>query len=130
MGPVPGLRLRAAEEEKPAYVRAKERRGPAQSFQMSEGTVENADEVVARLRPAFRRCHETGLQLEGATAASIRVNFQIGPDGGVTSVTESHSGVHGEVVECVLLQARRARFSPPKSGSASLSVPVTFVNQR
>jgi outer membrane biosynthesis protein TonB len=94
------------------------------------GTVGNAASVVAGMRAGFRACYNRGLATNPDASGKIDLKLRIGPGGEVTGVAAASSGnLPGSVVDCVKGRARSGRFSPPDSGSAVISVPVSFVKQ-
>lgn len=95
------------------------------------GQVSNASRVVAGMRAGFRACYNRGLASNPDIQGSIRLTIRVGPGGEVQSVSAAASGnLPGSVVGCVRSRASAAQFSPPEGGSASISVPVTFVKQK
>lgn len=94
------------------------------------GTVGNAASVVAGMRAGFRACYNRGLATNPDASGKIDLKLRIGPGGEVNGVAAATSGnLPASVVDCVKSRARSARFSPPDSGSAVVSVPVSFVKQ-
>jgi hypothetical protein len=94
------------------------------------GTVSDASRAIARMRPGFHQCYTNALASNPDAAGKITLQIQIGADGGVTGVTASVSGnLPAEVVNCVKRRASGGKFSPPDSGTAVISVPVSFVKQ-
>jgi len=96
---------------------------------VSGGTVANASSVVAGMAAGFRRCYNKGLQEDPNMKGSVRITAKIGPNGEVTSVSPSGSGLSGTVVSCVAARVSSAQFAPPEGGGATVVIPVTFVSQ-
>jgi hypothetical protein len=100
------------------------------SAAVAGGTVGNAASVVAGMRAGFRACYNRGLSTNPDASGKIDLKLRIGPGGEVTGVAAASSGsLPASVVDCVKGRARSGRFSPPDSGSAVISVPVSFVKQ-
>ena len=130
MGPVEEIRAKRLSEQEKQNERA--RTTPANAFYRPaamSGHVSNAAEVVAGLRPAFRKCYQQGLDLDPQMAGSVRLTVSVSADGAVSHVDSRADGVSESVAACVEAEAMRAQFNPPESGSAVLSVPVSFVKQ-
>jgi hypothetical protein len=96
---------------------------------VSGGSVANASSVVAGMAAGFRRCYNKGLQEDPNMKGSVRITARIGPNGEVTSVSPSGSGLSGSVVSCVAARVSSAQFAPPEGGGATVVIPVTFVSQ-
>lgn len=112
----------------------KEVKGPTGNASVSSsvaaGNISGAAAVVAGMRAGFRRCYQRGLDQNPDISGSIRLTIQVGPGGGVSSVSGGATGnLPGDVVECVKARARAAQFNPPDGGSAVINVPVSFVKQ-
>ncbi len=100
------------------------------SSSLAAGSVSGAAGVVARMRAGFRRCYQRGLDQNPDISGSIRLTIQVGPGGGVSSVSGGSTGsIPSSVVSCVKARARAARFNPPDGGSAVINVPISFVKQ-
>jgi hypothetical protein len=100
------------------------------SSSVAAGSVSGASSVVARMSAGFRRCYQRGLDQNPDISGSIRLTIQVGPGGGVSSVSGGATGsIPASVVECVKARARAAQFSPPDGGSAVINVPISFVKQ-
>ncbi len=92
--------------------------------------VPGADGTVATLRGRFRSCYQTGLLSEPTMAGKVLVSARIGPNGEVVSSDiVSISGLSPSVGQCIAGVVKRATFSAPGGGGATLQIPVTFVQQ-
>ncbi len=92
--------------------------------------VPGADGTVATLRGRFRSCYQTGLLSDPTMAGKVLVSARIGPNGEVvTSDITSISGLSSSVGQCIAGVVKRATFSAPGGGGATLQIPVTFVQQ-
>lgn len=100
------------------------------SSSVAAGSVSGASSVVARMSAGFRRCYQRGLEQNPDISGSIRLTIQVGPGGGVSSVSGGATGnIPASVVACVKARASAAQFSPPDGGSAVINVPISFVKQ-
>ena len=93
------------------------------------GTVANASSVVARMRGRFKRCYEQGLNSNPEMQGSVSLTAKIGPNGEVLSVGGGGGGSLGAIVPCLKAVVSSGGFAPPDSGSAIISIPITFVKQ-
>jgi hypothetical protein len=94
------------------------------------GAVSDADRVIAGLRGRFRQCYQTGLNSDPSMAGKVVITARVGPNGEVqSSSVSSNSGLSPAVASCIAGVVGRAQFSPPTSGSATINIPVTFVQQ-
>ena len=90
------------------------------------GPVADAEQVIARLRPAFKSCYNRGLTEDPSMAGRIVVVVQVAPSGDVVNVTkDSGSGLSADVESCIMKKTAHATFSAGPGGT--LKVPVTFV---
>lgn len=93
--------------------------------------VNNADRVIAGLRGRFKACYQQGLASDPSMSGKVVMSTKIGPNGEVASVSPaSNSGLSEGVVSCIARAIRNAQFDPPGGGGSTLSVPVTFVQQK
>lgn len=89
--------------------------------------IKDASRVVAGMQAGFRRCYRKGLAESPTMHGSMRITAQIGPNGEVLAVTESHTGIlSGLVATCVQNRVSAAQFHPPEGGGATVTIPVTF----
>lgn len=89
--------------------------------------IEDADEVVALLRPAMRRCYEDALRHNPALTGCTVMGARVGPDGTVLSIGPLIAReLTPELVECLGEVLRGARFTPT-GRSSSLQIPIWFV---
>jgi hypothetical protein len=96
----------------------------------STSGVSEAGDVVASLRPKFRTCYNRGLKENEALEGRTTIEVKIAPDGRVFHVRVQEGRMASPSVQkCLLDEIRTARFAPPAGGSASLLIPVTFVQQ-
>lgn len=93
------------------------------------GSVANASSVVARMRGRFRRCYQQGLNTNPEMQGSVQLTAKIGPNGEVLGVGGGGGGSLGPIVGCLKAVVASGAFSPPDSGSAIISIPITFVKQ-
>lgn len=100
------------------------------SSSVAAGAVTGASSVVAQMSAGFRRCYQRGLDQNPDISGSIRLTIQVGPGGGVSSVSGSTTGnIPESIVACVKARAQAAQFNPPDGGSAVINVPISFVKQ-
>ncbi len=93
--------------------------------------VNNADRVIAGLRGRFKACYQQGLASDPSMSGKVVMSTKIGPNGEVASVSPaSNSGLSDGVVQCIARAIRNAQFDAPGGGGSTLSVPVTFVQQK
>lgn len=84
---------------------------------------------IAAMQADFRACHQAALQHEGAASGGVKLVIRIAADGRVTDVKADGLKLPRSTVDCLLERAALARFEPPQGGSATITVPVTFVKQ-
>jgi hypothetical protein len=93
--------------------------------------VSDADRVIAGLRGRFRQCYQTGLNSDPTMAGKVVISAHVGPNGEVDSANvASNNGLSPTVAGCIAGVVRRATFSAPGGGGSTLSIPVTFVQQK
>ncbi len=96
----------------------------------SVGEVPDAGRVVGGLRGRLRQCYQRELNVDPGAKGSVRVTATIGPNGDVTGVRASASGLSSNMVECVSGVVRGAVFGAPKSGGrAMVAIPMSFQSQ-
>ncbi|MBX3230921.1 MAG: AgmX/PglI C-terminal domain-containing protein [Labilithrix sp.] len=89
-----------------------------------------AEDVIAKLRPQFRRCHQDGLARGEPTDGKVVLRAEIAPDGRVReALVLSNSGLSDEVAAC-LARALGAASFPATGDDRALVVPVAFVAKR
>jgi hypothetical protein len=106
--------------------------GPAMELGPVRATVSvpNAEQVVAGLRPAFRRCYASALQQDPNMAGVADLGVKLGPGGEVTGVSvKGGNGLSPALVKCLSGVAERARFAPPPGGNAILIMPFSITRQ-
>lgn len=93
--------------------------------------VPGADGTVASLRGRFRSCYQSGLLIDSTMSGKVTISARIGPNGEVTSSDiASMSGLSPAVGHCIADVVKRATFSAPGGGGATMQIPVTFVQQQ
>jgi hypothetical protein len=91
----------------------------------------DAREVVARMKPRFRRCYQNGLKSNPNLAGSLVFKVDVGAKGDVTRVRMiTGRGDLGSIVECLKGVVSGARFAQPDGGSTTITIPITFVNPK
>ena len=103
--------------------------GSAKSASVDAGAVSNASQVVAGMRVPFRACYQAALRRARTTAGGVRLLVRVGCDGSVVSVNAVAHDLSEQFVACMMDAIRHAQFNPPEGGSATIAVPVTFVQQ-
>jgi hypothetical protein len=93
--------------------------------------VANAEAViVAQIQPGARRCYQRGLDADPTQSGKLSLLIKIAPSGEVDGVTVTgNTGLSAQVVSCIQLVVRRARFDAPGANGSSLSVPLSFLRQ-
>lgn len=96
---------------------------------ITNGTVSDADVVVANMRGRFRSCYQTGLSGDPTMSGKVLVSAKIGPNGEVSNASvTSNTGLSPAVAQCIANVVGRATFKATGGGS-TLQIPVTFVQQ-
>jgi hypothetical protein len=90
----------------------------------------DSERVVARMRPRFRHCYQVGLEKTPGAAGQVTLNAKIGPRGEVQSVQSVGGQSLGPILGCLKAVVLSGQFPPPVGGSASVSIPLTFVSQK
>jgi len=92
--------------------------------------VSDADAVIAKLRPRFRQCYQTGLNENASMSGKATMVVKIAPNGEVQSVSVgSNEGLSNGVTSCVASHLQKATFTG-NGGVTTLNVPVTFVQSK
>jgi hypothetical protein len=94
--------------------------------------VNDAERVVASLRPRARACYRTGMTSDPKMAGKLVVEARIGASGDVgdTRVVQN-LGLSPQVAGCVARGYKNATFDPPAGGAGStLTVTLTFATSR
>jgi hypothetical protein len=92
------------------------------------GAVSNGTAVTAGFHADFRRCYRKGLRTDPGMKGQIDIGATLGPTGQVASVRVTTSrGLSGEVIACVTARVAAAQYAPPVGGTATVSIPVTFM---
>jgi hypothetical protein len=107
-------------------------KGDAQTGGVGVGgaPVSDADRVIAGLRPRFRSCYQTGLNVDPNMEGKVTISAKVGPNGEVESASvSSNSGLSSAVAACIAGHVKRAQFSAPGGSGSNLSIPVTFKKQ-
>lgn len=93
--------------------------------------VSDADRVIASLRPRFRQCYQTGLTSDPGMSGKVIISAKVSPNGEVQSAdVSSNTGLSPTVASCIAGVVKRAQFNAPGGGGSTLSIPVTFVQQK
>ncbi len=92
------------------------------------GAVSDADAVVAKLRPRFRKCYQDGLSSDPTMHGKVVLDARVGANGEVSGVdVVSNSGLSQPVAACLQTTLSRAQFTA--NGASNVRVPVTFEHQ-
>jgi hypothetical protein len=129
MGPVPALRARKlADAAEAKMIARREKRRSPDMVSLSSGSIDGADQTVARMRTGFRDCYRR--TLAGASSGGRAVlTISVGSNGAVEHVSAKSQDMDPATLDCLTAEARRAQFNPPATDHAVLNVPVTFVAQ-
>lgn len=95
-----------------------------------DGDIADADQVIGRLRPVFRKCYADGLREDATMAGRVVFSAEVEPKGNVGHIAvQTRTGrLSDPVVACMSLAIQKARFAPPTSGHvAALAIPISFV---
>lgn len=89
--------------------------------------ISNADVVIEASRESFRRCYQTGLNVDPTMEGKVLISAKVSPTGEVlSSDVTSLKGLSTDVAACIAGVVKSARFSAPGGGGATLQIPVTF----
>jgi hypothetical protein len=89
--------------------------------------VQNADRVVAGLRPGFRTCYRMGLNGDPTMAGKLVMRVTITANGEVSSAEAAeNTGISDSVSRCVARKLRNAQFDPPAAKGSVLTIPLTL----
>lgn len=92
--------------------------------------VTNAEAVVARMRPRFRSCYQTGLNVDPSMSGKVVIIAKIGPNGEVDSANvASNSGLSDQVTSCLVRTVRNTTFDAPGPQGSTIQIPISFVQQ-
>jgi hypothetical protein len=94
------------------------------------GAISDADRVIAKLRPRFRKCYQDGLSHDPSMGGKATIAARIGPNGEVlSSDVASSDGLSSAVTTCLAKVVQSAEFTGTGS-ITTLRVPVTLVKQK
>lgn len=93
------------------------------------GTATESVRGIAAMQADFRACYQASLEHEGSVEGGVKLVIRVAADGRVQDVKADGLKLPRSTVDCLLKRAALARFEPPKGGSATITVPVTFVKQ-
>jgi hypothetical protein len=98
---------------------------------LTRGPLANPEGVIAKLRPAFRKCYVTGLNNEDPNmAGSLTVRAKVRPNGEVESADAmSVVGLSPAVAQCVARRVSVAQFVAEGASAATIDIPVKFYPQ-
>lgn len=110
-------------------------KGPTGDAQIGATTasvpVSNAERVVARLRPKFKRCYTKGLAVDPTMSGSVTIAAKVSPNGEVDSANAlNQNGLSADVVRCIQRAVRNAQFDAPGGSGSTINIPVKFVQQK
>jgi hypothetical protein len=110
-------------------------KGPTGDVQMGATSasvpVNNAERVVAGLRPKFRACYNKGLASDPSMAGSVTITAKIAPNGEVTSADSGGGGgLSPEVQTCIARAVKNAQFDAVGGSGSTINIPVKFVQQK
>jgi hypothetical protein len=92
--------------------------------------VNNAERVVAALRPQFRSCYNRGLQLEPTVEGRVAILARIDPNGTVRAADiVDLDGLSDVIAACIQGAVQNAQFEGPGGSGSALNIPVRFVLQ-
>ncbi len=92
--------------------------------------LDNAARVIAGLRPGFRRCYQRALQTDPTMTGAFALEAKVGRGGEVEGVAvRGVKGISAELAACLTTVIRRAQFTAPQGGTATLTVPFTITRQ-
>ncbi len=93
--------------------------------------VNNAERVVAGLRPKFRACYNKGLASDPSMAGAVTITAKIAPNGEVTSADSGGGGgLSPEVQTCIARAVKNAQFDAVGGSGSTINIPVKFVQQK
>jgi hypothetical protein len=91
------------------------------------GDLIDFDRVVDQLRPQFEMCYRHALLQIGRFGAWISVVAHIDGEGRVRSAKAKGDGSEPPgMINCLTSVISHARFVPPRTSHATLSIPLTF----
>jgi hypothetical protein len=91
--------------------------------------VSDADRVIAKLRPRFRKCYESGLTSNPSMSGKTVLAARVQPNGEVASVdVAENQGLTPAVTSCMARVLSNAQFTGNGSFS-TVRVPVTMIQQ-
>jgi hypothetical protein len=110
-------------------------KGPTGDVQMGATSasvpVNNAERVVAGLRPKFRACYNKGLASDPSMAGSVTITAKIAPNGEVTAADSGGGGgLSPEVQTCIARAVKNAQFDAVGGSGSTINIPVKFVQQK
>lgn len=96
---------------------------------IATGSASESVRGIAAMQADFRACYQASREHEGVVEGGVKLVIRISADGRVADVKAAGLKLPRSTVDCLLQRASLARFEPPKGGSATITVPVTFVKQ-
>lgn len=93
------------------------------------GTISDADRVVAKLRPRFKKCYQDGLNVNPTMSGKAVFVAKVGPNGEVSSTDiASNDGLSPQVTACISKVISHAEFTANGS-AATVRIPVSMLLQ-
>jgi hypothetical protein len=127
LGDADAAKKRRADEQTHRTKKGPSQVGPPDLVSLSSGSISGADQTIAALRSRFRDCYRrTASDSRGVRAV---LTITVGPSGFVEAVDARSDDMNRATVDCLVAEAKGARFNPPESEQAVLVVPVTLVQQ-
>jgi hypothetical protein len=93
------------------------------------GIISDADSVIARLRPRFRKCYQDGLLSDPSMGGKAVIVAKLGPNGEVQSTeVGSNEGLSSGVTGCLQKVVGNAQFTG-NGAVTTMRIPVSLVKQ-
>jgi hypothetical protein len=87
----------------------------------------NAEQVIAEMRPDFKKCYNDGLAKDPKIAGSFTVSARVDAKGAVASVTPAGTpALPADVVTCITTRIQKAQFAPPGARGSMIQIPLLF----
>ncbi len=89
--------------------------------------VQGAGATIQKMLPDLRTCVRDGIAKDPTMKGVLYLNAKVGKSGDVVCAVATRAEVPSDVRACVVERISKVKFSPPKWGMASLSIPLKLV---
>lgn len=89
----------------------------------------DADTAIARLRPNMKKCYQDLLAEDRTAEGCVLARLHLTSDNRRTCRITVRHGLDEPLADCLCAVVREVDLAPPATGTATLSIPVTFIQK-